>query len=159
MITVDYKEESIKDIEAQLKTVTIANGYDFDLTVLEGIDWLTSDQIKDEQLPVAFVHSEDAEEYNPQGNVLSSIITTIPIYVYAKKDKDVQANNRAKAFQMRRNIKKAMQKFTRDYGISHTDWGSVPICFLSRIRTDTGWSADMVIVEVIMAIKYDEPDY
>lgn len=156
--SIDRKEEAIKDILTQLATVTEANGYDFNLTVDNENDFIMEDKLEKAKLPYCFIRSELDENYEPQGNILSTITTGLDIYVYGEKDRDVQAKNRIMAFKLRMNIKKALQKFTKDFELSHASWGSIPICFISKVQSFTGWADDFVSVIITLTLQYNEED-
>ena len=152
---IDRKIKIVEALEEKLKDVKKSSGYDYDLTVLDGVDWKTSDQLDSCLLPVAFVSVEGAETYAPDGNVPFDVIAEIPVYVIMRKD-ETPATNRAECRKMIRNIKTALKTVAIDYALKETD--DVTNFYLTRIETDTGWSGNFVFIMFLFSASYSEED-
>jgi len=152
---IDRKLNIVQKIEEILATVTIANGYDFNLNVLTGEDWKMADQVDSGDLPLALVDSEGDESYLQSGNIMDQVSADIHIWVFIKK---VDTSPRTEVRKVVKNIKKVLRPlvmgpdFWQDIAPGHgfKNFG------LRRVRTDSGWSGSHYQVQMTYVANYVE---
>jgi hypothetical protein len=152
---IDRKQKIVETLEKKLALMTIASGYDYDLQVFKGYDWLMSDQLDYANLPACCVSSEGIEEYSPTGNMPHTVSTEIPVYIWMKKELTV-GGNRIEARKMIMNIKSALQCCDIEMELKRNNYAEN--FYLARIETDTGWSGNYIIIMVLYKAEYDEED-
>lgn len=148
---IDRLELIIGVMEEKLATITIANGYDYDLHILEGIDWKSPDQIDSGDLPLAFVDSEGLETYETKGNVPYIVTAEIPVFAIIEK---LEKKGRSDTRKMIRNIKKALYPFSMQYELGRL--GYAKKFRLKTCKKDSGWSGAHILIWMTYEAEYVE---
>ena len=152
---IDRKIKIVETLEAKLKEIRRANGYNLNMTVYEGCDWLTTDQIDKAELPASLVSAEGLENYTPEGNVPHTAMVDIPVYIWMETS-EVRGENRTTAREMVNTVKTALK--CCDIQMELNRLGYAKNFYLKNIITYTGWAEGLVMLVFLYKAEYSEED-
>ena len=151
MVSCDRKELIIGKMEEKLATITETNGYDYNLYILTGVDWMSPDEMDSAKLPLAFVDSEGLETYDTRGNVPYVVTAELPVWIVIEK---LEKKGRTELRKIIRNVKKALYPLSMQYELLRL--GYAKKFRLKSCETDSGWSGAHIITKMTYEAEYPE---
>lgn len=157
---IDRLELVLNELETQLKTLTKANGYDYDLTMLEKIDFKQPSQIDSGDLPVGFLDSTGMESYDEKGNVPYIVTVEIPLWLiidpFPKGSTEYEEKYaRTEIAKLKRSIKRCLYSYTHQYKFKRQKFATRTLR-LKTIEKDSGWAAPYFLIVMRYEITYVE---
>jgi len=151
MVSCDRKELVIDKMEEKLATITKANGYDYNLHILVGVDWMSPDEMDSAKLPLAFVDSEGLEAYETRGNIPYVVTAELPVWIIIEK---LEKRGREDLRKIIRNVKKALYPLSMQYELLRL--GYAKKFRLKSCEVDGGWSGAHIIAKMVYEAEYIE---